>query len=175
MVRPGMQVPTPPISPQQHKPGTGDSPSFAAGLSPSGVAQSRGPAALGAHITPPGAAHVHGPPPGQQAPKQTVRSPQGQHAKTEATTSDSSNVSPLSSESQDRAQSPSIATKRSPAGNQSAADANATEASGDGKASATGSSANANGAGMFSFGHPTLIEKFKFQTNNSQCLINNKY
>ena len=147
VVGPGMQVTSPPISPQQHQ-------SVAADISPSGVPQSRGPVALGAHITPPGAAHGHvagtGPPPGHPAQGQAIRSPQGPSVKTDIPMSDSATVSPLSTESQgDGAGSPSGAAKRPTSGNQPIAAANATEDSGEEKAIATSSSSESSSTGMF--------------------------
>ena len=132
---------SPPISPQQNQSLAADSPSVAAGLSPTGVTQTRGAAVLGAHNTPPGAAHGHvagtGPPPGHPAQGQGLRSPQVPSVKTDGGISDSAAVSPLSSESQgDGAGSPSNAVKRTLSGAQPVAAASTTEDSGEEKQAA---------------------------------------
>ena len=125
------------------------SPQSGAPTSPSLVA---GPAALGAHITPPGAALGHvagtGPPLGHPAQGQTLRSPQGAPVKMD--TSDSTAVSPRSSESQgDGVGSPSGTTKRPISENQPVAAANPTEPdSGDDKTVASNASASSGSTGM---------------------------
>ena len=144
----GHGMTSPPISPQQNQSMTADSPSLATGLSPTGVAQTRGASVMG----PPGAAHGHlagtGPPPGHPAQGQGLRSPQGPSVKTDATLPDSAAVSPLSSESLgDGAGSPSNAVKRTLSGAQPVAAANTTEESGDEKQTASSGAADSGTAG----------------------------
>ena len=144
----GHGMTSPPVSPQQNQSMTADSPSLSAGLSPTGVAQTRGAAVLG----PPGAAHGHlagtGPPPGHPAQGQGLRSPQGPSVKTDANLSDSAAVSPLSSESLgDGAGSPSNAVKRTLSGAQPVAAANTTEESGEDKQTASSGAADSSTGG----------------------------
>ena len=146
----GHGMTSPPISPQQNQSMTADSPSLATGLSPTGVAQTRGAAVMG----PPGVAHGHlagtGPPPGHPAQGQGFRSPQGHSVKTDATLPDSAAVSPLSSESLgDGAGSPSNAVKRTLSGAQPVAAANTTEESAEEKQTASSGAADSSSEGKF--------------------------
>ena len=152
MARAGLQQPTSPTtSPQQPQGVAGGSPSVASGVSPSGVGQSRGTTALGAHITPPGAAHGHaagtGPPPGHPPQGQALRTPQGPSSKIESAAGDSTAVSPLSSDGQGDGAGSTSGVKRSPASNQPASAAHTTEESGDTKSNATGAGTTSESTG----------------------------
>ena len=138
---PGMQLTSPPISPQQHPSQATVSTPVAGGLSPAGVSQSRGSTVLGAHTTPPGAAHGYvagtGPPPVHPVPGQVVRSPQ---SKNETTASDA--TSPLSSDGKGDG-SPSGPVKKSNAS------VNSTEEHGDDKTTTSSASTTSSTTGKY--------------------------
>ena len=138
---PGMQLTSPPISPQQHPSQATVSTPVAGGLSPAGVSQSRGSTVLGAHTTPPGAAHGYvagtGPPPVHPVPGQVVRSPQ---SKNETNASDATAASPLSSDGKVDG-SPSGQVKKSNAS------VNSTEEHGDDKTTTSSASTTSSTTG----------------------------